>query len=83
MHMAKPQIYAPHLANGVLETEAPEQKVKQMIRTGFLFSVLSVYCGHACTSVCVCMCVCVGWRLSRKVCVEKGCQKFQTEKKKF
>ena len=50
--MAKPQIYAAHLASGVLETEAPEQKVKQMIRTGSLFSVLSVYCGHACTSVC-------------------------------
>lgn len=56
VHMAKPQICAPHLARGVLETEAPEQKVKQMIRTGSLSSVLSVYCVHACTSVCVCVC---------------------------
>lgn len=82
--MAKPQIYAAHLASGVLETEAPEQKVKQMIRTGSLFSVLSVYCGHACTSVCVyvrvCMCVC--WVEEESVCGEGvGVKSFKLKKK--
>ena len=81
VHMAKPQICAPHLARGVLETEAPEQKVKQMIRTGSLSSVLSVYCVHACTSVCVC--VLDGGRGGK--CVWRGgvgVKSFKVKKKK-